>query len=590
MFKRIKTLFTLLVVALFTTVSAANLTGYLPNSTALAFGGVDFKGNEHVFDTFIDEWNNRGLTDLFKAVLGDEFDEDDIDMPDELADLEFLDVLGTEFWFAVGGNVFESEDMIPDVVFVAELTGNAKGILENLFESEVANGDMVVETVGDMRVYTDEFAEVAVGFDGDVLVLSTRIDGVAEARSRNLNRMAGIAQSPAWSGTVGAVPNGTLYSFMDFSALSEPALMLEMLAGEGVGVRLQGVLEAIGAFGSVTTITADGMESEIRLLHGDGGAADAGLTALIAGQGQRVANPEFDRFVADGALAYQNMSGDFAGSWNWFNGLFEGLPLLEEIGFDSNVNDLIAAFTGVDVTNDLLSWMTGEAATVTLSYPTDMSLDVMTLNTTDITELNLATFMGDSALILGVTDGALAENTISQLLPTIGMFASMMADPFGEEMHFPMAQMSDVGGVTVSGWPLLGGDHATMYTATVDSYLVFATSEHAMMETIQAYQSGGGIPASLNPVVEIPANASAYSHANAQAAFESITRSYGAQLATMSMLFSDDDDMDFEAVETIGNALIDFLEFVGSRFSYASGYSVYEDGVSITYGKTLINW
>src|SRR5690625_5248074 len=104
MFKRIKTLFTLLVIALFTTVSAANLTGYLPNSTALAFGGVDVKGNEHVFDTFIDEWNNRGLTDLFKAVLGDEFDEDDIDMPDELADLEFLDVLGTEFWFAVGGN------------------------------------------------------------------------------------------------------------------------------------------------------------------------------------------------------------------------------------------------------------------------------------------------------------------------------------------------------------------------------------------------------------------------------------------------------------------------------------------------------
>lgn len=590
MFTRLKSLLTLLVVAFLTTASAMNLTGYLPNSTAFAIGGVDFKANEDVFDVFIDEWNKLGLTDMLTAIASDELDEDDFELPSEFADLNFLDILGTEFWFAVGADFMESEDMMPEVVFVSTLTGDAKANLESLFEEQVAEGEMFVEDVADMRVYSDEDGEMAIAFDGDVLVFALGADGVAEARSRNLNRMAGIAQSPAWAGTVGAVPNGTLYSFMDFSALSESALMLEFLAGEGIGVRLQGILEAVGALGSVTTITADGMEVEMRLLHGSGGAADAGLTALIAGQANRTANPAFDRFVADGALAYQNMSSDFTGGWNWFNGLFEGLPILEEIGFDSSVNDLIAAFTGVDVTHDLLSWMTGEAAMVTLSYPTDVSLDALTMNTTDLSDMNLATFVGDSVLILGVTDGDLADNTISQLLPTIGMFASMMADPFGEEMHFPMAQMSDIGGVSISGWPLLGGDHATLYTATVDSYLVFATSEHAMTETIQAYQAGGGIPPSLQQIVDVPANASAYQYSNAQAAFDSIASSYGTQLATLGMLLDGDDDVDFATIETIGNTLIEFLDFVGSRFSYASGYSVYEDGVSVTYGKTLINW
>lgn len=590
MFKKLKTLLSLIVVALFTTVSAANLTGYLPNSTAFAFGGVDLKANENTFDTFVNEWNNLGLTDLFESVMDEELGGEEFEFNDEFEGLTLLDVIGTEFWLAVGADFFESEDMMPDVVAVTALTGDAKAIIQGALDTEVAEGSTVVEHIGEMPVYVHIEDEIAVGFDGDVLVFGLSVDSVAEARSRNLNRMAGVAQSPAWANTVGAVPNGTLYTFMNFAALSEPAFMLEFIAGEGIGTRVQGILEAIGTVGQVFSVTSDGIEVETRVLHGSGGAADAGLVAILANSANYPANPALDRFVADGALAYQNMGSQPSASWTWFNSLFDGLPLLEEIGFDSNVNDLIAAFTGVDVTADLLSWMTGEAAMITLSYPSEVSLDALTMNTTDVTEMNLSMLMGDSVLVLGVTDANLANNTIMQLFPTIGMFAGMLMDPFGEEMNFPMAQMSNVSGVTVSGWPLLGGDEPTLYTAVVDSYLVFGTSAHAMERTIDAYNAGGGVPASLYPTIDVPAGASSYSYSNAQAAFDSVAKSYASQMATMGMLFGDDEDIDFETVEVVGDALIEFLEFVGSRFSYASGYTVYDNGVIVNYAKTLINW
>ena len=585
--KQLKTLVALLAVALFTMASAANLTGYFPRDTFAAFGGENFADHEGAFQVFIDEWEQRGLTDLFQNAAADSMDEfadGEFEMPAGFEDIDPMDIFGQEFWMAIGGDIMAMDEEGPaGLVMVAALS--AAGV--DAVQGKFAEGELASTDVGGLSVYYDEADEFALALDGNVLLLAPSVDGVAEARSRNLDRSVGLAQTPAWANTIGAISPGNAYVFFNVAALSDTAMMLDFLVGEGIGSRLQGVLEAIGSVGQVFTITADGFEVEVRMTASDSPNADQVLADLIASQGNRVANRDLERFAPDGALAFQNFSSDFSGSWAWFNGLFEGLPLLAEIGFDSSVNDLIAAFTGIDVQHDILSWLTGEGAAVTLTYPQADALDPFGMDMMDLDTMSLSAIMGDSVLVLGVTDADTADMTISQLFPTVGMFAAMMADPFGEEMHFPTAVQSDVNGVTVSGWPLMGGDTPTVFHAvTADGYLLLGTSHHAMEAALTA---SGGLPASLQSAVDVPANATSYQHSNAQAAFDTIAASYASQFTLLSAMFADD-EVDFDALEAAGNALIEYLEFVGSRFSYSSGYTVYEDGVSISYGKTLIAW
>lgn len=585
--KQFKTTVALLVAALLTMASAANLTGYFPRDTFAAFGGQNFADHEGAFRVFIDEWEQRGLTELFQGAAEssmDDFSDEEFTIPAALENLDPMDVFGEEFWVAAGSEALSFDAETPGgIVFVAALSSAGVDAAEAFFvEAELASTD-----VGGFTVFFDPEDEMAIALDGNVLIFAPSIDEVAQARSRNLDRSAGIAQTPAWASTIGAMNEGNLYGFFNVAALSDAALMLDAFAGEGVGRRLQGVLDAIGAIGQVYTITADGFETEVRMAASDSPNADATLAQLIAAQGNRVANRNLERFVPDGALAFQNFSSDFSGSWAWFNSLFQGLPLLEEIGFDSSVNDLVAAFTGVDVQNDVLSWLTGEGAAITLTYPQADAFDPFGMDMMDLDTMSLSAIMGDSVLVLGVSDGATADMTLSQLFPTVGMFASMMADPFGEEMHFPTAVMSDVNGTAVAGWPLMGGNTPTVYHAvTADGFLLLGTSFEAMEAALTA---SGGLPASLQSTVDVPANASAYQHSNAQAAFNTIAASYASQITLLSAMFADE-EVDFDALENAGNALIEYLEFVASRFSYSSGYSVYEDGVSTSYGKTLINW
>lgn len=585
--KQFKMIGALLVAALLTAVSAANLTGYFPNDTFVAFGGQNFADHEGAFQVFIDEWEQRGLTELFQNAAADSLDEfgkSEFEMPAGFEDIDLMDIFGAEFWMAVGSDIISFDDEIPtSLVMVAALS--SAGV--DAVQGKLADGELASTDVGGLTVYYDEANETAIALDGNVLIFSPSVDGVAQAHSRNLDRSAGITQNPAWANTIGAMHPGNAYSFVNVAALSNAALMLDALAGEGVGSRLQGVLEAIGSIGQVFTITPDGFEVEVRVAASDSPNADQVLASIIANQGNRVANRDLERFAPEGALAFQNFSSDFSGSWAWFNGLFEGLPFLAEIGFDSSVNDLIAAFTGVDVQHDILSWLTGEGAAITLTYPQADALDPFGMDMMDLDTMSLSAIMGDSVLVLGVTDANTADMTISQLFPTVGMFAAMMADPFGEGIHFPTPVMSDVNGTAVAGWPLMGGNTPTVFHAvTADGFLLLGSSYEVMEAALTA---SGGLPASLQSTVNVPANASAYQHSNAQAAFDTIASSYASQFTLLSAMFADD-DVDFDALEAAGNALIEYLHFVGSRFSYSSGYTVFEDGVSVSYGKTLIDW
>src|SRR5690606_12159543 len=369
---------------------------------------------------------------------------------------------------------------LPAITLVATMNEAGRAVVQALFDevpgSEVttlSEGNatfMVIEP--DVEAGDDDFGSnlgmvVAYGMIDDLVVVSSNPD-VTRAVLRRYQGASepSLTDNVGFAGTVGALGEGNVYTFLDLPAVVEVARPFAAGAGfDALVERLGNAFSTAGSYGSVTTVVADGFEGASVRVLGDR-ANDPQLYDLLAGQGSVSDGPL--AFVGPGALGYAVGTLDLGGWWDWLADVAEAEPALG-IG---DLNMMVQQMVGLDLEATLFSWMGDEAASITTGFAPATDIGAPMQNP-----------LGDSIYLVEVTDEAAARAGIQTLFQPAVSTASAFMDPMGEGSAIAPSTR-DVAGVEVTQWDLADG--FSLSTAVTDGYALFATTPAALEGALNA--------------------------------------------------------------------------------------------------------
>ncbi len=549
---------------------AANFTHLLPQETVLAVGAFDLAAHQNKLDDFTAEWQRLGLSELLAAALAEEAGDDAADMPAGLENLSLMDVIGREAWLGVSLAAFNP---LPAVTVVAQVTPQGAQAARALFpesEGEVqtfTEGAITFEVAtsppdefGEMDQFDAAFSAIAFAQFDDMVALSTNPDVLRGVLRRYQGSgEAGLSSNVGFAATVGQLPAGNGYYFVDL-----PAVVTSVAPfGAGMGfdnviARLSGALDAAGVNGSVMTIAADGIEGRTLRVLGDA-SSDPQVHALLANpapvtDGARV-------FVGPNTVTYGVSTFDAGGWWGWLKGVVASAPELGIGDLDSFLNEMV----GIDISRLLIGWMGNETAVISAASAPTAEVGMALENP-----------LGDSVYAIRTDDPAAAEAGLAELLAMASMMVSGFTSADGMGSQTPPSTRQ-VAGVSVTDYAF--GSFAAISTAVVDGYALIATTTAAMDDALNARQQGLGLSASLaalRPLV--PAGVTAFSVSDDSATLRTLSQSVAAEMGMLVGLAPG--EIDFDSAEAAGDALAAFFEFVSGRMSGSYSYS-YVEGANV---------
>lgn len=550
--------------------AAADLPRFLPAETLLAIGVEGLAQHEAKAQPFIDEWERLNLTALLEAAFAEEGDEP-LAVPDLGVDL--LDLLGREAWVAISASQFNP---LPTLTVLAVVTPDGMSAVEQIIAEATAEGQV------------DEFTEGSIGFTvvtpvdeemptpivyalfDDVVLVSSNPD-VARGVLRRYQGASepSLATNSGYLGTVGALRSGNAYLYLDLPAVT--GVVTPFAAGMGFDAlvnRLTAAATTAGVYGTVTTITDDGIETVgVRVLGSSD--RDPRLHALLAPSG--AVSDRVMAFVPPSALGVSAGRVDLPGWWAWLEDVVASEP---SIGID-DLDGMIAMSFGLDLQSTLFGWMGDEYAAVTLGYGVASAMPTELVNP-----------LGETVYLIEADDEAAAAAGLDQLFTMVTAFASSFMDPMGEGgMVQPVKR--GVGGVSVTDWPLADG--FVLSVAVTDGYALVATSQSAIDAVLGARAGGAGLSAALSPLRgRVPQGVTSYTLSDDQAALAYTAQTLVEQLGMMSGMAGG--DIDFDAVEAASAALAEYLEFVTDRIGGSLTYTTVDGSVVRTQGYSYVNW
>lgn len=569
----------------FSTGSAASLLHLLPAETLAAFGVEGLAEHEDKANVFIDEWNRLDLTNLLEAAYGDAGDTagegSDAEVPQVLLDADPLDLIGQELWLVVSASSFNP---LPAVTLVGTMNDAGRAVVQALFDEASAGSEVTTLTEGTATFHViqpkveagdSDFGEdlglvVAYGQVDDLVVVSSNPDVTRGVLRRYQGTSEpNLTQNAAFTGTVGALGGGNLYTFLDLPAMVEVARPFAAGAGfDALVERLGNAFSTAGSFGSVTTIVDDGFEGVSLRVLGER-ANDPLLYDLLAGSAG--VSDATQAFVAPTALGYSVATVDLPGWWAWLGDVAASEP---QLGV-TDLNQMVEQMAGLDVEQTLFDWMGEELATITAGFAPATDIGAPMQNP-----------LGDSLYLIEATDEQAAREGLATLFQVAASTASAFMDPMGEGE--PIAPTtSTVAGVEVTQWDLADG--FSLSTAVVDGYAIIATTPEAIVGALEARSASAGLSGTLAPLrSRVPAGVRSYSLSDDRASLVATADTLLGQMGMFTGMTGG--DIDFEAAEAANTALAEFVRFVSERFAGSVGYS-WVDGATVK-GETFttVQW
>lgn len=571
--KRLMGVLAVAVTLLLGSASAQQLTNLLPQESFVVMGASGIGQHEAKFQPFIDEWQRLGLTELFSEAVpeDEEFDVDGA-VPAEFQNLDLFDFLGDEAWFAVSAS---PTNPLPAVSAVARVSAEAATALQTMIDSELEEGEYQTFTEGsiEFRVgLTDEFdTPLAFAFDGNFVAVSSNPDVLRGI----LRRYQGAAEpnlldSQGYSRTVAPLMPSNMVFYFDLPQIVD--LAEPFVTGMGFDqsvARLAAALRTFGSYATVSRITDEGLESLSLQVLGDPNL-DPELYELLSTN--IPVSDAAQAFTDANTVSYQATGVDVGAWWDYLAGLVGDLP---ELGV-GNLNTFVVQNLGLDLDQMLFSWM-GDTFAVVTPFTTVTDIGVAPEN-----------LLGDSLYLMETTDAAAAEQGLEMLIGMGTMFAGAFLDPYAEEAGMPVepAQRT-VAGVSVDSYDI--GEGVTIDVAIAGDFVVVATSSEAMDNALQAYASGGDMPAALAGLTgNVPVGARSVLLQDGAASYRMVGQMFTSQFGLFTGLM--ESDIDFDAAEEASAALGEFIEFLAQKSGGQYSYGVSDGDVLRGFSLTQIDW
>lgn len=574
----IQRILAILLVATLPFALAQSLADLLPAETMVALGTTGLQEHEGLLDSFIAEFESRGVGEAFLQLFGDlEEGAPDVEaeIPEPLQGLGPLDVIGQDAWIAVSASQFNP---IPAVTLVARTSP----------EATQAFGDLIAGAADDEGV--QEFSEGGVPFwvspldmqdapaqaiayaqSGDVTLLSTNPD-VLRGVLRRLGGSGepGFTTSEAYGRTLGQLGAADFSGFLDLSALATVTAPFTQGLGFDAQIdRLQRALRTAGASGGVVRLEPDGISStSISAPDPDGG--DVALYNLLTTPGTY--DPATLQFLPATGLTVSTGHTDLTGWWNWLNDLVGSLPDMGVQSLDGIIRDML----GIDLRATFFSWTGTHTATITAGMA-------------DVAQPGMpaANLLGELVYVIETIDEDAARQGLSMLFGTLSNTVAAFADPDGGAGGAGVQQQT-MSGVTVDTYRVTTG--VELATAVTRGYALIATSTDAMQAVLAAADAQAGLPPVFaDMLARAPSGARSVALSDSRAVMESTAR----QLATTLQLgagFGGASTLDFEAVTRATEAVEGYLLFIASRLGGSYSATEVVDRILRTNGHTSISW
>ncbi len=577
--------------------TAQDLVELLPEKTFLALGMQDLAGASAQLEDFSAEFNRLDVVGALSALSAGQNDSmsggtgsggassgsagsggaglsatgamgmDDLPEPARrvLEALGTLEVLGQEAWIALSASSFSP---LPALTMVTHVTPEgAEQVRALLAEAGTQNAEELEESGTPFFQIPLEGAEplqvLAYTLTDDLLALSTNPDELRGV----LRRLAGadepnFAETQGYKDTLATLDGGTFYSFFDYTRVAEVASpYAQSLGFDRLVERLGQAFTTAGSVGSVLRLTGDALVSDSFQALNQGGG-DAPLYALLSADTPAAT----DVPVPEAALSYSSSAVDLSGWYDYLNELSLTVP---ELGGD--LDSLILSLTGLNLRESIFSWTGEQLVTLTTGLSEAVEPGVPSDN-----------LLGEMAYLLEATNEAAAERGLNALLQNLGRTVSSLTDPQGSAGE-PQTEQLTLAGTDVSRFDFSPG--ATIFYAVNGGYALIATSEDAITQALTAQQEGGR----GELFADLPGGATMYTYTDNQATFAGLAEQLSSQLQ-MAAGMGGASGLDFETVETASSVAEEFLGFVATRLSDATGYSESADGGVHIHAESAVDW
>lgn len=567
----------LLLAAPLGTAVAQSLPELLPEDVVAAVGVRDLEAERERIQPFLDEAERLGLAEsVGDAVPGEEATEGDGEMPqipEALADLGVMDLLGREAWIAVSASPFRA---IPAVTAILRPSADAAEGFGTVIAD--AEGDEGIERLEeDGRTFwtyvppgdeSDVPVPIAYALaDEGVLVVSTDPEIVRFV----LRRLSGSDEASFADGdtyaTLSSLGEGTTFGVLDAAPLVRS--LEPFAAGFEAGPVVERIHDALVTAGpsvGLMRATDEGIESRSLLLPRQDGPDSALYSLLTEGS---AAGTEVLRFAPDDAVMVTSSTFDVRGWWAWLDDV---LASAESLGIPS-ASEMVGMF-GVDPQTALLDW----AGSRVVQIGTAPSV---------VAEAGIPQegFGTDAALLLEVRDEEAARQGLQSLLSVLGPSAAAFTSPSGTEMAMP--ETVQVAGQDVQRLRL--SDSLVLDAAVVDGWAVLSASPDVTEAVLTAQAEGSSPEALADEAAQVPASVRAWSVSDDRNAVLSSADALVAQLQLMAGM-GGAGDLDFDAVDEASADLGAWMEFLGERLGTSRSVTTVEDGRVRTEGFSRVDW
>ncbi len=567
-----KTLFILLAIITLAFASAQSLLAYLPADSVAVFGVQDLAKHEAKLAQFIDEYNRLGLNDSL-AKLNNAEDADSgnslgLMKSNPFKNLEMLDFLGQEAWFALTASQFNP---IPATTVILRLSPKAVKPVFTSLEKQASIGAVEKLTEGKYSFYQEKIEgedspveNIAYAQIDDIVIFSSDTDAMRSI----LRQMAGsneanFVASNGYGNSLSKLGNGNFYSYIDYSAIAD--LLKPFAAGFGFDEllsRLDKAFSTAGISAYVGKITDDGLEGlSLQALDKNGG--DDELYALLSS----TVPAKQDISFPDGALSLSSSHVDLKGWWSYLNNLASSIP---DIGM--SLDDMSSAFLGVNLTDSFFSWTGDQLITVTTGLA-DVAVP-------GVASSNL---LGEQVYIISTTNSTKAQEDLGSLIETLASAVSGFADPEGGSGTVLEPTSEDIAGVTVSSYEVSNGINVNY--AITDNLVFFGSTKEAISKVLNA----GSSSEITSLLKQVPNNVNSFSISNLKMTMQGTAAQIGSQIQ-MAAGLSGSNNLDFDAVDESSAKMEDFVSFIADRLNYSVNYSQVENGQIKGYNKIDVAW
>lgn len=557
-------------ITLFNVTQAQKLTELLPQNPLFVFGIADLEMLRSEVIDFSDSFENLEVGSALTSVI---IPNDNEEAYENFAKL-WISVCD-EAWLAWLNTPLQA---LPAFITLARITPDNVEDVAALLADPTAKTKKIDNYSYQLVSFergSNIFEVMAYALVDEILFLSSdeaTLRNALGALTKEGKNKNGFANSEGYKQTIARLKPGQFYNYFDYGQLAgllEP--LIQNLGMKNLTERLTSAFTTAGVSAGVSRLTEGGFINEsIQLPNAKGGDKD--LYRLLTKV--EPASNETLAFVPANVFAFSSGHNNLVAWWRYIDNIVKETKIL-----GGGLDDLLLAFFGIDVQNNLLSWADTNVTTVTTSLARAAQPGIPSQN-----------LLGEVVYIVGTDDEEATKKGLAELFAGVSQNIAAFADPQGGTGNASNEKL-DIAGTTVNSFSITGG--VNLSYAVSNGYALIATSLTSMQSVLETQEGADTLEvteAYKDLVALAPEDANSIRLNNMGASMNSAAE----QLSTQLQLFAGlggAANLDFDQVEKASAAVKNYLNFLASCIGYNVAYTqISAEGAIHNYGKTQVTW